>query len=52
MLLGWGGLCGGTLWILMALGGISMITTAVSLIAAVISCSYFAYVCEKFEESL
>jgi hypothetical protein len=52
MLLGWSGLCGGTLWILMALGGISMITTAVSLIAAVISCSYFAYVCEKFEESL
>ena len=52
MLLGWGGLCGGTLWILMTLGGMSMITTAVSLIGAVISCSYFAYVCEKFEESL
>lgn len=52
MLLGWGGLCGGLLWLLMTLGGLSVITTSVSVLAGIMSCAYFGYVCEKLEESL
>lgn len=52
MLLGWGGLCGGLLWVVMTLGGLSVITTCVSVLAGIMSCAYFGYVCEKLEESL
>jgi hypothetical protein len=47
MLLVWGASCGGVLWLLMTLGGLSSVTSIVSLMAGVMSCSYFAYVCEK-----
>ena len=52
MLLAWGGTCGGLLWILMTLGGLSVITTSVSVLAGIMACAYFGYVCEKLEESL
>ena len=52
MLLGWGALCGGLLWVVMTLGGLSVITTCVSVLAGIMACAYFGYVCEKLEESL
>ena len=52
MLLGWGGVCGGLLWMLMALGGLSVITTSVSVLAGIMACAYFGYVCDKLEQSM
>lgn len=52
MLMGWGASCGGMLWLLMTLGGLSVITTIVSVLAGIMSCAYFGYVCQKLEESL
>jgi hypothetical protein len=48
----WGVICAGAFWFLMTFGGVSVVTTVISLFAGVLCCWYFALVCEKLERTL
>lgn len=52
MLGAWGVICAGAFWFLMTFGGVSIVTTVISLFTGVLCCWYFALVCEKLERTL
>ncbi|MEY4568315.1 MAG: hypothetical protein RLY14_3285, partial [Planctomycetota bacterium] len=52
MLLLWGICCTVALWFIITLGGISVMTTVVSITAGFVSCCYFAFVCGKLDRYL
>ncbi len=52
MLLLWGLCCTVAIWLIITLGGISVMTTIVSLTAGFASCCYFAFVCGKLDRYL